>query len=135
MKSIAYLAFCLSAFILLVSVAGFYFHNRILQEKDFYSSVKITQRGGFDVNSSALTFGEISGGGSSLRNVIIQNGYSFPVNAQVTCDGTICSMLTYEKTTSLVVGENKKIPFLVRAKQDNEKIFYNGTIHINLLAQ
>ena len=99
-----------------------------IQTQTFYASVNVSDKGGFDLNSSALTFGEIERQGSSMRIINFQNGYNFPVVAMISADGNIKPLLSFEEAVEIGKGEARAISFSVAASPEADKSFYSGNI-------
>ena len=99
-----------------------------LDKKFFLASVEVSDRGGFDLNKSALTFGKITPGGSSSRQVELKNNYDFPIKVEIWAEGDIKEFLEFEEVVSLDVGEEKKISFSASALSDEEFKKYSGNV-------
>jgi hypothetical protein len=131
MKAISILLLVLSFFVLLFSLAGVFLSFTELQTEEIYTSVNITSGLiGFDVNGTALTFGEILAGGSVTRSVNFQNGYSFPVIVKTNVEGDIEKLLNFEEVARVEEGETKRLSFDVSVYEDIEKGFYDGMVEI-----
>lgn len=128
MKKLVYALFILSFCIFLISLAVFFLAKKPIQTQTFYASVDVEDKGGFDLNSSALTFGKIQRDGSSLRLINFQNGYDFPVVAVISAGGDIASLLSFEPVVEVGKGESKEIAFSVAAPSGVEKGFYFGNV-------
>jgi len=59
MKKFIYAIFLFSFFIFLISLGVFFSGKNPIQTQTFYASVNVGDKSGFDLNSSALIFGEI----------------------------------------------------------------------------
>ena len=96
MKKLLFLAFFISLVVFMMSLSLFFFHKYPIDESLFQASVNVTENlEGFDLNSSALTFGSIVFGGSSSRSVLVDNPYSFPVRVEPFVEGTISELVIY----------------------------------------
>ena len=133
-RKVAYVLLAFSVIIFLISLTGSYFYQRSLKTEMFYTSVSFTNEnvGGFDVNSTTLTFGKVLAGGSSTRDVNLQNDFSFPVAAELNCKGSICTSLNFEKKIIAQQGEKKKISFTIYAPDNINSGFYDGNLTIKL---
>src|SRR3989338_5689541 len=110
MKKLTYSLFIFSFIIMVLSLAVFLLSHKLIQKQTFYSSVNLSDKGGFDVNGTALTFGEVHfKGGSSTRKVLLQNSYDFPIIAEVKAEGDIAPLLGFEKVILIDKGEEKEI--------------------------
>ena len=134
MKRFSYILLVFSFLVFLVSLIGLFFGHGPIQTESFYASVNISDENvaGFDVNSSALSFGKIGRGSSSARNIEIQNGFNFPVAAVIRADGDIGQLLNFEKVVEIGEGESRKIEFSVFALPDFEEGFYSGNVSFEL---
>ncbi|MEK6933985.1 MAG: hypothetical protein AABW75_03855 [Nanoarchaeota archaeon] len=91
-------------------------------------SFAIGEFGGFNVNKTALTYGTITPGGSSVRNVILGNSYSFPIIVKVFASKSLTQFLTVEENLSIEHGESKKVGVTIQAPGDAEFGNYSGEI-------
>lgn len=105
-----------------------------LEKRTFYASVNVTlDSGGFDLNTTALTFGKISLGGSASRGIIFDNKYEFPVIARVSSRGRISEILTYENDILIEKNETRKLSFSVATSNKTELGFYEGYITVKVV--
>ena len=132
MKKIALSVFCLSVFLLFISLTGYFLRSELLQSQTFYTNVNVTDTLGFDVNRTALTFGNIIRGGSSTRNIKIDNYYDFPVVVHVSADGNMKELLNFEEELYLEQGETKSVPFSVYVDDNASEGVYSGNITLLL---
>lgn len=84
--------------------------------------------GGFNLNKTALTYGTITPGGSSVRNVILGNSYSFPIVVKVFASESLTRFLTVEENLSIEPGESRKTAVTIQAPRDAEFGNYSGEI-------
>ena len=132
MRRLTYILFALSLFIFLISLRGYFLSMKPIQTQTFYASMNISDSFGFDLNSSALTFGKVAFGGSSARNIKIQNGFDFPVIAVVHAEGDIMPLLNFEEIVKIDKGETKSVPFSVSALPEIDDGFYSGNVSFEL---
>ncbi len=104
-----------------------------LQKWSIYASVNVTDRGGFDLNGTALTFGKIELLGSSTRYVNFTNGYNFPVFVKISANGNIAPLLSYENLAYVKEGEIEKIGISAVAKNDTRLGFYEGYVNFKVV--
>ncbi len=105
-----------------------------LERRNFYTNVNITaDTGGFDLNTTALTFGKIKIGGSATRNIIFENNYDFPVIVKINSEGSINQLLSYEKEVFVDEEETKKIGFSVTSKASDLLGYYDGFIEFKII--
>ena len=133
MRKAAYFLFTFSFFLLLVSAATLFLANDEIQSEKFYASVNVSDRAGFDINGSALTFGSIQRPGSSSRRIIIENKYPFPVVVYISAEGNIEKILDFEDVIRLDSGEEKVVSFSAISSNDIEEGFYFGNVRFRML--
>ena len=127
LKLVVYFVFILSVVLFLISLVGL-FVDGSLEARRYYASVTVGDRGGFDLNDSALTFGAIMPGGSSARSVSFENNYDFDVIVYITSEGNISDLLSYEQNVTVGAGEKKDIGISVGVPLDFEMGFYDGEV-------
>lgn len=111
MKYLAYFVFVFSLVLFVFSAVIYYFFAVPLDSYEIQASAFVDlDRVGFDVNDSALTFGIVSPGGTSLRKVFIANNYKFPVRVKAIPDGEIDYLLDYPAVTRVEPGQQAAIP-------------------------
>ena len=134
MKNISIVLFAAAIFAFIFSLGFYFFMMQPLQTHTFFASVRVTpQTVGFDVNGTALTFGYVSAGGSSVRRVLLENSYSFPIRVNSAAAGSIAPFITVE--TPVIVEPHKSvyIPVLLNADLAEVSKNYNGTVSFTLL--
>ena len=128
--------FLLAVFLFLFSLIMFLSGFSNLQTQIFYASVNVTiGRIGFDVNGTALTFGNVARPGSSTRSIIFENGYSSSVLVVIDSNGSIKPILDFDKFVKIGEGETKKIPFTVVVSPEVEEGFYEGFVRFRIKAR
>lgn len=127
-KKIAVFAFVISIIVFLLSVYIFQLINKPLEVKNLYASVNITEKIGFDLNSSSLVFGELTKGGSSRRSIIFNNNYNQKIVLKISSHGKIEKLISFEERILFLPGESKKISFVIFTNQDTPFGFYDGEI-------
>ncbi len=132
MEKLAYFMLTFSILLFFVSIAGIYFSDRGIYEESFYASVNVTDISGFDLNGTALTFGNIQLDGSSTRNIIFENKNSFPVEVLINVEGDIEQLMHFENKIKAEAGERKKISFSVIAFNVSER-FYSGNVTFKIV--
>jgi hypothetical protein len=114
-----------SAFLFVISVL--LVQEKPLETMVLFTEVNVTDRVGFDVNGTALLFGNIPEHGSSSRKVRLDNGYSFPIYTKISVEGGIGEMLVYEKLVKFEKGESKAIGFSVYGNNVSQGV-YSGNV-------
>ena len=134
MKKISFAIFIISFLVLLVTLSIFFTGRQPIQKVTFYASANISLDRviGFDVNSTALSFGKISLGTGITRNVIFKNDYPFPLTVLINSNGRIGDLLSFEQIEYIQSGEEKKIPFNVLVSSEAEEGFYDGNVSFEL---
>ncbi len=127
MKKLSYFVFGFALIILIITLVVNFYYSKPLEEFVLLATVNITDRLGFDVNGSELSFGKVMPGGSSSRIVTFTNGYSFPVLVKMTSEGTIKDLLSYPEIVYVESGEKKRIGFSVFAEETPEG-YYEGEV-------
>ena len=51
----------------------------VLKKEEIIATLMVGDKAGFDTNNAALTFGMITTGSNSNRNLVIENSYNFPI--------------------------------------------------------
>lgn len=98
----------------------------ILEKKEIITTLMIGNKTGFDLNTTALTFGRITFGSSAQRNLIIKNQYDFPIKVEFSVKGDIKKFLVFEKIVPIEVGEEKTISITAINPIDTEYGNYSG---------
>lgn len=135
MKKFSYFILGFSLFIFLISLIGFFLNRLPLHEEVFYTSVNVVDESviGFNVDNSALNFGTISKGGSSIRKIAIDNKYDFPVIAIIDVEGDIEQLLNFDREFYIDKYEKKSISFSVIADYNVSEGNYSGNISFKIL--
>jgi hypothetical protein len=125
---IIFFAFILS---LIMFVLAIYLKSlMILEEKNIYASLKISDKGGFDVNTSALTMGTLRPGDSSLRPLFIENNYDIPIEIEFIPKGNISKFLKFDKDIFLEPGKNITLNVNAVVSRDEPFGFYDGNVTV-----
>lgn len=104
-----------------------------LEKWEIYASVNVTDGGGFDLNSTAMTFGRIKMFGSSSRAVNFTNEYNFPVLVEISADGNIAPLLAYITPVFVKEGEIMRIVVSALAKNGTLFGFYEGHVNFKVM--
>lgn len=84
----------------------------ILEKREIYAKVIISDHYGVDVNSTALMFGMMTPGSSSTRRMNITNDHGQEVNIEIFVEGDIKGLiLVSDNNFNLKVKESKKLVF------------------------
>ncbi len=133
MKKLAYFVLIFSIFVFVASIGIYFISSNPIEVREIDASVNITlDSGGFDLNSSSLTFGNIALGGSSTRRVLFNNGYEFPVTLEISTEGNISEIISYDKVVHVDKGESKYISFSAVSTEEANFGHYSGIVKIKV---
>jgi len=131
-KDLLILAFFISFIIFLMSLSFYFYYITPLAQSSFQASTIVTRdTGGFDLNSTALTFGSITLGGSSTRSILVNNSYSFPIRVEPVIEGSIQDLISYDY---LVIQPYQSASFSMTVFADLNKSLgkYIGNVSVRL---
>lgn len=101
----------------------------VLEKQELYASIIVLDHYGVDVNSSALMFGMVVPGSSSVRKTTITNDHDQDVNVEIFVKGDIKEfLLISENDFNLKVDGSKEIVFTAIAPADKEFGVYDGKV-------
>lgn len=133
MKRENFLAILIAALVIAIQLAIFVSSRIPLQSEDFYASANVTyNQGGFDLNKSALTFGNLVIGGSSTREIVFENNYPFPVLAKISASGEIADFLIFENEARVPEGGSRNISFTFYSPPGSSVGFYSGSVNLKI---
>jgi hypothetical protein len=121
-------------FILIFVLGVFLFSNlieylSILEKQELYAEVIVSDHYGVDVNSSALIFGMITPGSSSVRKTTITNDHNQNINVEIIVEGDVEEFLQVsENDFDLKINESKELVFTAIAPRDKELGTYKGKV-------
>lgn len=101
----------------------------VLEKREVYASLIVSDRGGIDINSSALTFGSVVPGGSSSRKLIMKNKYDFPIYVEIVPKGDIAEFVS-SQVFILQKDEIKEIGISASVPGDARYGNYTGFISV-----
>ncbi len=132
-KKLSFLLLTISFLLFIISITVFYVNTKPLDKYEFLASVNVTSdRMGFDVNGSALTFGNVIKGGSSTRNLVLDNGYDFPIVLNIKASGEIKKFLVFEEDLKVEKQGSIDIPFTVMLPENSALGYYGGNIIVEI---
>jgi hypothetical protein len=103
--------------------------SQILNKKTIYSSFIISDHAGFDLNSTALTFGMITPGGTAKRSIILTNDFDKDIKVTIESKGNISGyLIASENEFILLKKEKKKIEFSILSPSSINSGKYDGYI-------
>jgi hypothetical protein len=103
--------------------------SNVIEVRELYASIIVSDRIGFDLNSTALTFGEATLGGGSSRSISLKNNFGFPIEVEIYGEGDIKKFITPIKER-MEKGENKSIGISALVPEDADFGKYEGRIKI-----
>ncbi len=105
----------------------------ILDKKQIFTNVIVSNYSGFDLNSTALKFGFVERGQSAQRSVIIKNDFDKKAKIIIKIKGNISDFLIVsENNFFLEKNQSKEIDFSILLPEDLMFGEYNGVISIIL---
>lgn len=116
--------------ILLLNVY-FLLSYKVIEIREIYSSVIVSDKAGFDLNSTAMTFGGVMLGGSSTRTLVLENPYKFKISVYAYGEGEI-SRFIIPVNAIINAGETKKIGISASVPADASFGKYEGKIILRI---
>lgn len=116
--------FYVAVFMLILSLGLFLFtlyikSSIVLEKREIIATLQVGNIAGFDANATALTFGTITSGSVSSRNLTIENNYKFPIKVEFSTKGNITEFLIFEEVIYLDVAEKKPVKIRTISAIDN----------------
>lgn len=104
----------LTILLLIISLVLFlsviYINSKVvLKKEEIIATLMVGDKAGFDTNNTALTFGMLTSGSGSSRNLIIENNYNFPIKFEFSVEGNIQRFLVFDEVVYLDIGEEKTV--------------------------
>ncbi len=81
----------------------------IIDKKEIEMTLEISDKAGFAINGSALVFGRLTPLTSSDKQIILTNGYSFPIVVVFNFTGNISEYMIKNNPERLEVGGRKNV--------------------------
>jgi len=117
--------------ILLVGFSIYLLSIKPLESHEFIVTFIVGGNAGFDLNSSALTFGKIQKGMSSTRSLIVENSYDFPVQVKFLASKNIAEFIFAENVV-IEAKENVSIPVILTVSENLDLGNYSGNLKVEL---
>ena len=123
--------FYVAVFMLILSLGLFLFtlyvkSAIVLEKREITTTLQVGNTAGFDANETALTFGTITSGSVSSRNLTIENKYEFPIKVEFSTKGNITEFLIFDEVIYLDAAEKKSVMIRTISAIDNiDKKFGN----------
>lgn len=119
-------------FLLVLAVFSFAKYN-LLEKKEYVVKFEVGARSGFDLNTSALTFGRLSPGSSSTRSLNISNYYDFPVFVSFSSSKNLRDVIIVSNNDFILgAGERRSVEFLIHTTPDTSFGERLGTVGLEV---
>jgi len=116
---------------LIISIASLVNSFFILDKKEIYISVVVSDKIGFDLNKTALTLGMTAPGQIASRGIEITNDFDKRVKVGLKVKGNISEILEVsENNFFLERGEKKNIGFIAAPGENTPLGKYEGIVSI-----
>lgn len=130
MKNLAILSLFISLVVLVMTLSVYFYYITPLYEFNYPVSGFVTEdTAGFDINTTAITFGSVIIGGTSTRSILVNNSFSFPVRVETETEGEISNLILYEPT---IIGPNQVSKFYLTFSANSSILIGNYTGNITL---
>lgn len=124
--------FVLLAIIFLI--VAFFLSYRVLNIETIPTSFSVGERPGFDLNLTALTFGQVVPGNGASRDITIDNSFDKPVKIEINSKGEISKyLIVSENDFVLQPGEVKEVSFSIFVPEEINWDTYSGEVKIKSL--
>lgn len=125
------LIICIAVVLAVVLFANFFAISsrlNLVQTEEVYAKVMIdNSASGFDLNTSALSFGKVGAGGNAVRNVSIMNNFNFSIIATYSAEGNI-SRFIKSGYGEIEKGESKDMAINLYVREGSKEGFYDGKV-------
>lgn len=108
-----------------------YTEGKIIDQKIYYARIIVGNFYGVDVNYTALIFGAVQPGGSSLRAVEVNNTYDFPLHVDILPRGEISRFVSRQEVT-LEEGELRVIEIKAIVPEGMQHGTYEGEVLVRI---
>lgn len=117
--------------VFILNIYSFIRLSGIVEIRELDASIIVSDRIGFDLNSTALTFGAIIRGGSSTREISIENNFGFPIEAEIYGKGDTARFISpFEE--HIEKDEKKSIKINAFVPEDAVSGEYKGKVIIKI---
>ena len=94
----------------IIFFSSIYFNSKlVLQEFELPITLEISNKSGFDLNTTVLTLGRLNVGSSTQREIMIDNPYNYTIFAYLHVEGSVKDLLIFEKRIEILRNESKKV--------------------------
>ena len=105
--------------------------SEVLEIREIDASIIVSDKIGFDLNDSVLTFGSVLRGGGASRQITLKNNFEVPINVYVYGKGEVKKFIIPFKET-LNTGEEKILKINASVPEDAEFGEYWGKAIIKI---
>jgi len=103
----------------------------VIQKKEFYSRVIVSDHPGVEINGTDLAFGMISPGGSSKKKITLNNDYDCDVKVNIYSEGEISEFIELSDNDFILLNNyEQEIIFLLKMPVGAEMKTYEGKITV-----
>ena len=115
--------------ILLVFCLLFHYCFSVLEKKEIYAKVILSDHYGFDINGTALIFGMTTPGGSASKEVTLENNYGRDVKVQFLVRGDIADFMKISEN-NFILGKNegRNVTFTISTPSSSKYGVYEGKV-------
>jgi len=116
----------------ILMIISFKYKPKLLDEETFFASVEVGGIVGFDVNATALMFGMVTSGGSSMRKMIFDNDYDSDVLIEFIGEGDFANFFQ-NKIIKIGKGEiGREINLNAYAPSGTKYGIYDGSVNVKI---
>jgi len=117
--------------LLIISIKNILDSFSIIEKQQVYTKIIVSDKYGFDLNNTALTFGMIKAGGASSRDLTVENRYPLNVKVDIYTKGDISRFISMSKNNFVLnKTSSERITFVASAPKNTENGVYDGYIYI-----
>lgn len=125
-KTLLYLLFFVC--LVLIVIFFYYYLTKPLEIRKVDVKYFVERKVGFDLNSTALTFGIIPPGGTSVRNLSLGNIYDFPIRADIFVDKSLADLIRVKPSADVGPRETEAVAFSLHIPENYTLGNYTGFV-------
>ena len=131
-KSIKFILASIVVILMVMLLVRWYSPYEVVDIKIINMSVNISEGGfGFDVRNDSLSFGKLTIGDTSKRNIILYQDKYECLKVKIRKQGDIAKWIKVsDRVFNLDRGIKKNVSFVLKVPNDAKKGFYNTTLTI-----
>jgi hypothetical protein len=105
------------------------FYPDSFERKVIYAKLIVSDHTGVEINDSALAFGAVMPGGSSIKKIVFDNSGNSDVKIELYSEGDLSDFLKVSDNYFILVGKgSKEVKFVVKAPLEAEYGVYEGNV-------